>query len=222
MADANGPSIVRFATSRSGQAVGGGECFDLVDAALRDAGARSASHYGRVTPDADYVWGRSVTLGALRAGDVLQFRNYVASYTFTRTTAFTFADGSTMDVPEEDTETVNRPHHSAIVTGSAAGGRTPVIEQNVDRGSGTMERTVGTARLYLQTIAQRTVRTTASVPIDAAWLTRVLRVTSDPASRTALNTIYQSNRGRNAQAAITETSSVTVRGTVRAYRPQTP
>src|SRR6476620_10099007 len=68
--------IVGFARRQRGSRVGDGECFTFADRALSTAGARSASDYGAVTPNTDYVWGSSVSLSDLQAGDVIQLRDY--------------------------------------------------------------------------------------------------------------------------------------------------
>src|SRR5882757_5280947 len=68
--------IVRFARRLRGRRLGDGQCFTLVDRALRGADAKSAADYGRVTPNADYQWGSSVTLADLQPGDLIQFRDY--------------------------------------------------------------------------------------------------------------------------------------------------
>src|SRR5215510_5626926 len=68
--------IISYPRQRYNQRVGDGECFTLVNQALRNAGAHSADHFGQVTPDADYVWGTSIALADVRPGDVIQFRNY--------------------------------------------------------------------------------------------------------------------------------------------------
>ena len=52
--------IVGYARRQRGSRIGDGECYTLANRALHNAGAHEASHYGTVTPDADYVWG---TLG---------------------------------------------------------------------------------------------------------------------------------------------------------------
>src|SRR5262245_58631889 len=53
--------IVAYARRQRGDRVGDGQCFAFADRALRQADARSARDYGDITPDADYVWGTSVT-----------------------------------------------------------------------------------------------------------------------------------------------------------------
>lgn len=67
-------NVVHAARSDLGHRVGHGECWDLADRALRDAGARSSTTTGR---NDDYVWGDPVALNAVTPGDILQFRNYV-------------------------------------------------------------------------------------------------------------------------------------------------
>ena len=68
--------IVSYARRRLTTRVGNGQCFTLVDGALRGAHAQSAADYGTVTPDADYTWGTPVSLTDLQPGDVIQFRDY--------------------------------------------------------------------------------------------------------------------------------------------------
>ncbi|MPZ20814.1 MAG: hypothetical protein GEV06_23325 [Luteitalea sp.] len=114
--------IVSFARQRMRQRVGDGECFTLVDRALRNAGARSAADFGTVTPDADYVWGTSVGLADVRPGDVIQFRDYV----YERETDATNPDGS----GSTDTAVQERPHHTAIVERVDGNGAITVLEQN--------------------------------------------------------------------------------------------
>lgn len=140
-------SVLQFASSRMGTRVGQGECFDLADQALRGAGAKSAADYGEVTANADYVWGTSVELAQVEAGDVIQFRDYRMRVTI-RTT---WPDGS----DEEEFSEQTRPHHTAIVASVDGGGRLTMYEQNV--GSGSSQRTVQRNNLYLS--SSSTVRT---------------------------------------------------------------
>jgi len=127
IAAAQATQITTFASTRSGQTVGTGECFDLADQALRAAGAKSAADFGTVTPTANYVWGRAVTLATLQAGDIIQFSHY--SYTVTTTTTVTNADGSSSTDTQVDTQ--SRPHHTAMVLSVGANGAVTVWEQNV-------------------------------------------------------------------------------------------
>jgi hypothetical protein len=124
--DALAPLVVQFAVQRLGQKVGNGECFTLVDEALRNAGAKSASDFGSVAPDADYVWGTSVTMSAVRPGDIIQFRDY----RYTRTIETSNPDGS----GGTDTDGHERPHHTAIVR-SVNGSQITVLEQNAPDGA---------------------------------------------------------------------------------------
>lgn len=119
--------IVSYARRQRGERVGDGECFTLADRALRNADARSARGYGTVTPDADYVWGTSVTLSDLRPGDVIQFRNY----TYERVAVTDDDSGTSRDEHAEDC-----PHHTAIVQSVDGNGAVTVWEQNGQPGCG--------------------------------------------------------------------------------------
>jgi CHAP domain len=119
----SGAQVLAFAQNRLGERVGGGQCFDLVDAALRSAGHRSAADYGALSPRADYVWGTAVQLGQLLPGDVVQFSNYrMLVHVATRST-----DGSSSFADEQS----ERPHHTAIVESVGQNGEVTVLEQNV-------------------------------------------------------------------------------------------
>ena len=123
--------IVGFARRNRNHHVGDGECYTLANKALQSAGAKSASDYGTVTPDADYVWGTSVTLADLQPGDVVQFRDYkYESVVVTETSSET----KTQEWTEE------RPHHTAIVQSVDGNGAVTVWEQNSPEGS-TVKRT---------------------------------------------------------------------------------
>jgi hypothetical protein len=117
----SGDQVVSFARARMGQRVGKGECFDLVDAALRNAGAKSAADFGTVADNADYVWGNRVSLSDVRPGDIIQFRNYRYDRTIDTAT-------------RTDTDFQERPHHTAIVETVNGQGAITVLEQNVPEG----------------------------------------------------------------------------------------
>lgn len=118
-----GAQVVSFARGRIGRRVGTGECYDLADRALRNAGAKSAPDYGAITPTADYVWSREVSLADVCPGDIIQFRNYRFDRLVNR------RDGS------YTTEFQERPHHTAIVETTSANGLITVLEQNAPPGS---------------------------------------------------------------------------------------
>ena len=117
-----GDQVVSFARDRIGRSTGSGECFDLVDQALRNAGAKSAADFGTVTANADYVWGSPVSSSDARPGDIIQFRNYRYDRTIK-------TDSGT------DTDFQERPHHTAIVERIDGDGAITVLEQNVPQGS---------------------------------------------------------------------------------------
>ena len=147
--------ITAFARRRLTQAEGNGQCFTLVDRALRHAGAKSAADFGEVTPDADYVWGSAASLSDLRSGDVIQFRDYA----FTRTVVTENASGTAT------TETAgDRPHHTAIVEGVGAGGAVTVLEQNAPVGSPVSRHT-----LYFVAGTTTSGDTTTTVTVSGSW-----------------------------------------------------
>lgn len=118
--------IVAFPRHRRGQRVGNGECFALADQALANAGAKSAADFGAITPEADYVWGTSISLADVRPGDIIQFRNYRYDRDVqTRTSK----EITTVEDFQE------RPHHTAIVERVDGGGALTVLEQNSPDGS---------------------------------------------------------------------------------------
>jgi hypothetical protein len=112
--------VVAYPRSHYGDRVGDGQCFALADRALRNAGARSASDFGQITGDADYVWGTSVALADVHPGDIVQLRDYQYSWRIDRT------DGSFQE------EAGGRPHHTAVVERVEANGALTVLEQNVE------------------------------------------------------------------------------------------
>lgn len=126
----SGPSmaerIVTFARQRRGERVGDGECYTLTDRALRGADARSASDYGTITPNADYVWGTEVPFADVRPGDVIQFRSYRFVKEVVEET-----DSETRTTEEEQ----ERLHHTAIVASVDGNGAITVWEQNSPEGS---------------------------------------------------------------------------------------
>ena len=93
-------SVYLFAHSHVGKFVGKRhECWDLVDQALRHAGAASSATTGA---DDDYVWGTPIGTHQVIAGDVLQFRNFVIA---TRVvTSVTFDDDAGYDETQEKFE----------------------------------------------------------------------------------------------------------------------
>jgi hypothetical protein len=118
--------VVSYARRKRGARVGNGQCFTLVDNALRGAKAKSAADYGTVTPDADYTWGTSVSLSDLKPGDIIQFRDY----TFKKVVVTDTGSSTVTDEVEGE-----RPHHTAVVESVDGGGAVTVLEQNAPDGS---------------------------------------------------------------------------------------
>jgi len=116
--------IIHWAHGHLGQQVGSGECWDLVDRALRHAGARTSTTTGK---NDDYVWGTPITLEQVVPGDILQFRDFVVTTRIERTVRFPDGTG----YRDDDLTFARRPHHSAIVHHVNGGGVFRVYEQRV-------------------------------------------------------------------------------------------
>jgi hypothetical protein len=148
--------ILGFARRQRGSRVGNGECFTFADRALSTAGARSAADYGTVTPNADYVWGSSVSLSALQAGDVIQMRDY----RFDREVVVDNPDGS----GSTNTDFQERPHHTVIVESVDGNGAVTVLEQNAPPGS-AVRRT----QLFFANSSTTSGRRTTSIRVQGTF-----------------------------------------------------
>ena len=128
MSETINQKVVNWARAQSGKQVGKGECWDLADRALRQAGVQSSADLGPMDDDADYVWGDEISdLKDVQPGDILQFRDFAVTTTVETETRY--ADGSSEASTTE--ETFTRPHHTAVVSEVKSGGLLKVLEQNV-------------------------------------------------------------------------------------------
>ena len=110
--------VLAFSRTHIGRVLGSGQCAELAEQALLSSGARSFTDYAAETAGDDYVWGVPVDVKDARPGDVLQFRDFVASMS-TRT-------GGGFTSEDSDAE-----HHTVVVEANRGGDMT-VFEQNVD------------------------------------------------------------------------------------------
>jgi hypothetical protein len=127
-------AVVKYALDKKGQRVGGGECTDLVHAALAYARAKPWEQVNSTPaeiklgyPKYQYVWGQRVVVlkGAKKTympGDILQFENC----------KFVKPDG---------TQWWGMGHHTAIVK-SANGSMVTLIHQNAPEGGPVTELTI--------------------------------------------------------------------------------
>ena len=215
-----GPKIVEYARSKKRTKVGSGECFDLAVAALKEADSKTAYDFGEVTADADYVWGKEVGLATVQPGDVIQYRSYRWEKTQEIQTSYSFPDGSTLDVSDTATSSVGRPHHTAIVTAPPSNGVVKVIEQNVERVVGRgLEKLVDDGEIYIQAVPKKTTTKTETARIDVAWGMKMKKLVG-PKNAAAIDAIVKKNVGKNATADITIEETITVSGTLKAYRAQ--
>lgn len=99
--------VLSFAKDHLHTQVGNGECWTLVDQALRAAGADTRG-------DAGYVFGATIPLSQVAPGDVLQFENVHFKH-----------------VDAHSWYTQEFPHHTAIVA-SVDGSKITLLNQNVN------------------------------------------------------------------------------------------
>jgi hypothetical protein len=120
--------VVVWARGKLGRKIGRGECWDLGEEALKQAGASTSNDLGPVGADTDYVWGDPVDIGKVEAGDILQLRNHLV--TTNTTIQYVYKDGTV--VTEKQETTAKRGHHTAIVNGMLdADGKVQTLEQHV-------------------------------------------------------------------------------------------
>jgi len=139
MSGTTSQQVVVWARAQLGKQIGKGECWDLADGALKQAGAKSSADLGPMGDDADYVWGDEVSdLKDVQSGDILQFRDFAV--TATTETETRYADGSTDTYTSESTFT--RPHHTAVVSEVKGGGllKNPGAERRSRRKESAVEQ----------------------------------------------------------------------------------
>ena len=120
--------VVVWARGKLGQKVGRGECWDLGEQALKQAGASTSNDLGPVGADTDYVWGDPVDIGKVEVGDILQLRDHLV--TTNTTIEYVYKDGTR--VTEKQETTAKRGHHTAIVNGMLdSDGKVKTLEQHV-------------------------------------------------------------------------------------------
>ena len=124
MAPTLNQKVLVWARGRMGKQVGRGECWDLAHQALVNAGGASSTTTG---DDDDYDWGEEISVNDVRAGDILQFRDY--EVTTTVETTYEFDDGS--EVTETEEKTAERGHHTAIVDHVIDTQQLTILEQHV-------------------------------------------------------------------------------------------
>lgn len=92
-----------------------GECWDLAEEALKDAGAKTSRDFGKITHTADYKWGTAVKMEQAMPGDIIQFKNHIIVHKKIKEDGSGIISTSTTD------------HHTAVVL------------RIIDRGQGIIE-----------------------------------------------------------------------------------
>ncbi len=223
MGDSIQSKVVSFSKSKVGQKVGTGECFDLADQALKHAGAKSAEDYGKVTANADYVWGSKVAVEKALAGDVIQFRNYKSDVTKEKAVSLVFSGG------EEITYYQNLPgaaiigydHHTSVASTAIVRGSLTVLEQNVDRtGNGTKEKIVRARELYLKSQPKKVVKSSERITITVSWGAGVKKTMTNAAHKKFIDDLVKKYKSKVLTAKVATTTEIGVSGTISVYRAQ--
>ena len=210
--------VVTFAKKKIGQKVGGGECYDLANEALTNAGGKTASDYGKITLTSNYVWGDLVSTFAAQPGDILQFLNYKFKIITTTVVKVTHGKETVVEYGGSSTKTLSRPHHTAVVT-KAGTKKLEILEQNVVRGTtGVKEKKVGPQTIqYTNEFTKKT--TTKQVIVNSAWGTRVKKnFKQKDWPMIDSNTKYYASKSVTEKMTVTVKSEVT--GMIKAYRPK--
>lgn len=153
--------------------VGDGECYALVDAIAKAAGAKPASDFDKITGsrDQDYKWGKPISLDEVKRGDQLQFRNHRIKIE----TTVTVTKGGKAEITKHTIDEYNRvPQHSAtVIQVNDDDGSFSVAEQHViDRGTGNPSNKVhGDNRVYYKNRALQTVTKTTENDVEVVTTT---------------------------------------------------
>ncbi|MFC1660901.1 hypothetical protein ACFL3S_05525 [Gemmatimonadota bacterium] len=207
--------VLQFVQNRKGQKVGTGECFELADKALKHAGAKSASDYGEVTKEGDYVWGKEIVPTSVQPGDILQFRNFKVETNTTKGFKIQFPNGEGVTWDEFDLQTLERPHHTAIAAGrDQATGKHTILEQNVDG-----RKTVGEDRISLLP-KNLSTRGQEFVLINHAWGQKVKKGFSKQDDWKWIDGLVRTYQGRRFKAEVTTETEIKVGGRIWAFRPE--
>ncbi|GLS88558.1 hypothetical protein GCM10010873_35320 [Cypionkella aquatica] len=157
-------TAVAFAQRQTGR-YGDGECWTLVEAAITGAGGKSSiPQTPKFGPNVAYVWGDVVEVPQLRAGDVVQYQNYV----WTQTTRIDVSSPEGTSFSENSrTEGRGLPHHSGLVVRVVSTGIVEVVEQNIPPRSGPVQ----TVQLVLSAPPASTVRETSGATVTVTTTT---------------------------------------------------
>lgn len=179
--------IATWVQGKKGQKVGDGECWTLAENALKQAGAKTSYDFGKVTANADYIWGTEIKVADIKAGDILQFRDHKIKVV--TKIKVRFDDDSGWD--EEEEEEFSRGHHTAVVDGTPdADGVVATLEQNIKPDG----KVVQAKSLHTRSVAAKSTKEVKSV--------------------------YDEDAKKKRNATVTTEVTITVTGTIWAYRPQ--
>jgi hypothetical protein len=212
-------AVLQFAQEHQGDKVGGGTCWDLVEKALDAAKAKGSNDYGKVTLTADYKWGQPISLGDAQPGDILQFKDHVATVAKTRNVKINFPNGESIEYESFKTHDYTRGHHSAIVDKNLGNGVIRVWEQHVKRGHQAVEETDDVGTIYVSDSSSQE-KTTERIQITPTWGNEVKAYFSRKADKAFVDKIVGKYKNGTYNANVLTTSKISVTGTINAYKPE--
>jgi hypothetical protein len=126
------------------------QCTELADLALRAAGAKTFTDFGKVGINADYQWGQLKDFKDVLPGDILQLRDFEARLVID----YKLAGPQTLNGAKisgwKSSKTSGNPHHTAVVSSTEGVGKVFIVEQNFfDPDTGKTSEVVGKKAFYL-------------------------------------------------------------------------
>lgn len=213
-------AVHQYANQNLKRKVGKGTCWDLAEHALIHARAKTSHDYGRVTPTSDYIWGAPVNLAAALPGNILQFKNHSFSKETKKKYTFRLPDQSTIEYETTHVRTFRRGHHTAIAHSVSPDGKITVLEQHVRRGGQKVEETVDYGVIYTRNSMTKPTRSKENITINAQWAERIKANLKSPADKKRIDQILQSYKGKTFVANLESSAKISVKGSIRAYTPQ--
>jgi hypothetical protein len=166
-----------YASGRFGQQVGRGDCYDLADHALKHAGAKSAPNFGKITKNANYIWGKEIKLIDARSGDILQLRKHKIKIITVKKTKKSYKKGGWDEEEKTSERDYKRGHHTAIVAENKGNGVFIIFEQHVrPPGESVVSKKVQRNTIYVTEIKngpKKTVQMQGGVKIEVTTITTI-------------------------------------------------
>jgi|GEM_PF-5290269 len=222
MADTNptNEEVLKFAVDhigtsvdKDGNTVASAECWDLPEAALASAGAKTSREImGHVTKTGTYRWGTRVNPEDALQGDVVQMENYKAIWS--ETSKYCLPDTSWFTIEKPSTyRSRDYHHHSAIITSSPdMFGVVSILEQYAN------------AAIHYEEILTRSLTQDSDTHLDIDELDKVIPIGDNRREKETFDKIRETVRKckentKNRIVLVHSTTKITITGSIVIYRP---